>query len=68
MLEQLVPLYAPMYYSLIPILETICPDLLMLDRSVIPAMDLAQRRNIPYIITNTILRQSYQNRYSLSPI
>ena len=53
--EHLINLYVPMYKSLIPIFEKHSPDLLIIDRAVIPAMDLAQQMNIPYIVQSRFL-------------
>ena len=55
MWQHFIKLYAPMYKSLIPIFEKYHPDLLIIDRAVIPAMDLAQQMNIPYVIQTRFL-------------
>ncbi|MBD2138619.1 glycosyltransferase family 1 protein [Anabaena sp. FACHB-1237] len=53
--ERFIKLYSPMYQSLISIFEKYHPDLLIIDRAVIAAMDLAQQMNIPYIIQTRFL-------------
>lgn len=55
MLNGLIDLYVPMYKTLIPIFQQCSPDLLVIDRAVIPAMDLAQQMNLPYIIQTRFL-------------
>jgi UDP:flavonoid glycosyltransferase YjiC (YdhE family) len=49
MLNTLIDMYVPMYKTLVPIFHKYSPDLLVIDRAVIPAMDLAQQMNLPYI-------------------
>jgi len=55
MLKRLISSYCPMYENLIPIFNRYNPDLLIIDRAAIPAMDLAQKMNIPYIIQSRFL-------------
>jgi UDP:flavonoid glycosyltransferase YjiC (YdhE family) len=55
MLKRLISSYRPMYENLIPIFNKYQPDLLIIDRAAIPAMDLAQKMNIPYIIQSRFL-------------
>jgi ceramide galactosyltransferase len=55
MLKRLISFYRPMYENLIPIFNKYKPDLLIIDRAVVPAMDLAQKMNIPYIIQSRFL-------------
>ncbi len=55
MLYGLIALYIPMYKTLVTILQQYKPDLLVIDRAVIPAMDLAQKMNLPYIIQTRFL-------------
>ncbi|MBD0262845.1 MAG: glycosyltransferase family 1 protein [Tolypothrix sp. Co-bin9] len=55
MLNRLVDSYVAMYKTLKPIFQQYSPDLLIIDRAVIPAMDLAQQMNLPYIIQTRFL-------------
>lgn len=55
MLNGLIDMYIPMYKTLIPILNKHSPDLLVIDRAVIPAMDLAAQMELPYIIQTRFL-------------
>lgn len=55
MLNGLIDLYVPMYKTLLAIFQQYNPDILVIDRAVIPAMDLAQQMNIPYIIQTRFL-------------
>lgn len=55
MLNRLIDTYVPMYKTLVPIFHKYSPDLLVIDRAVIPAMDLAQQMNLPYIIQTRFL-------------
>ena len=55
MLNGLVNRYESMYKTLVPIINKQSPDLLVIDRAVIPAMDLAQQMNLPYIIQTRFL-------------
>ncbi|MEP0754927.1 glycosyltransferase [Trichocoleus sp. Lan] len=55
MLNGLIERYVPMYKTLVPIFQQHRPDLLVIDRAVIPAMDLAQQMNLPYIIQTRFL-------------
>jgi MGT family glycosyltransferase len=55
MLNGLIDMYVPMYKTLVPIFQQYSPDLLVIDRAVIPAMDLAQQMNLPYIIQTRFL-------------
>lgn len=55
MLNGLIALYVPMYKTLTPIFQQHHPDLLVIDRAVIPAMDLAQQMNLTYIIQSRFL-------------
>jgi MGT family glycosyltransferase len=55
MLNELIKCYIPIYKTLIPIFEQHSPDLLVIDRAVIPGMDLAQTINLPYIIQTRFL-------------
>jgi len=55
MLERVINFYALMYESLEKILQQHRPDCLIIDRAVIPAIDLAQRYNLPFIIQTRFL-------------
>lgn len=55
MLNGLIELYVSIYEALVPIFHKYSPDLLVIDRAVIPAMDLAQQMNLPYIIQTRFL-------------
>ncbi len=55
MLNGLIDSYVSMYKTLKPIFQQYSPDLLVIDRAVIPAMDLAQQMNLPYIIQTRFL-------------
>jgi MGT family glycosyltransferase len=55
MLNTLIDMYVPMYKTLVPIFHKYSPDLLVIDRAVIPAMDLAQQMSLPYIIQTRFL-------------
>ncbi|MBD2777693.1 glycosyltransferase [Iningainema tapete] len=55
MLNGLIDLYVPMYKTLLAIFQQYNPDILVIDRAVIPAMDLAQQMKIPYIIQTRFL-------------
>ena len=55
MLERLIKSYASMYKTLEPIFRKYRPDILVVDRAVIPAMDLAWQMNIPCIIQSRFL-------------
>jgi UDP:flavonoid glycosyltransferase YjiC (YdhE family) len=55
MLNGLIDSYVSMYKTLKPIFQQYSPDLLVIDRAVIPAIDLAQQMNLPYIIQTRFL-------------
>jgi len=55
MLNQLIDAYVPMYKTLASIFNKYSPALLVIDRAVIPAMDLAQQMKLPYIIQTRFL-------------
>jgi UDP:flavonoid glycosyltransferase YjiC (YdhE family) len=55
MLHALIDNYVSMYETLVPIFQKYSPDLLVIDRAVIPAMDLARQMNLPYIIQTRFL-------------
>lgn len=55
MLNSLIDRYVPMYKTLVPIFHKYKPDLLVIDRAVIPAMDVSQHINLPYIIQTRFL-------------
>ncbi|MEH1812107.1 MAG: glycosyltransferase [Nostoc sp.] len=55
MLYGLIRIYVSMYKTLASIFHREKPDLLVIDRAVIPAMDLAQQMNLPYIIQTRFL-------------
>ena len=55
MLEQLINAYVSMYETLKPIFNKYKPDSIVVDRAVIPAMDLAWQMNLPCIIQSRFL-------------
>jgi len=55
MFNLIIKNYEPMYKTLAPIFQQHSPDMLLIDRAVAPAMDLAQQMNIPYIIQTQFL-------------
>ena len=55
MLERLIKAYIPMYKTLEPIFHEHKPDIIVVDRAVIPAMDLAWQMNLPCIIQSRFL-------------
>jgi len=55
MLNGLIALYVPMYKTLTPIFQQYNPEVIVIDRAVISAMDLAQQMNLPYIIQSRFL-------------
>ncbi|MEL7034858.1 MAG: glycosyltransferase [Cyanobacteria bacterium J06592_8] len=55
MLERLITSYVPRYQTLEPIFRKYKPDLIVVDRAVIPAMDLAWQTNLPCIIQSQFL-------------
>jgi MGT family glycosyltransferase len=55
MLNRLIDMYVPIYKTLASIFQQYAPDLLVIDRALIPAMDLAQQMNLPYIIQTRFL-------------
>ena len=55
MLERLIKAYVPMYKTLEPIFREYRPDIIVVDRAVIPAMDLAWQMNLPCIIQSRFL-------------
>ena len=55
MLERVVNNYIPMYETLKPIFDKYKPDIIVVDRAVIPAMDLAWQMNLPCIIQSRFL-------------
>jgi MGT family glycosyltransferase len=57
MLERVIAFYRPMYESLKRLLQEHHPDCLIIDRSVIPAIDLAIQQQLPFIIQTRFLGQ-----------
>lgn len=55
MLERVIAFYRPMYESLKKLLHEHHPDCLMIDRSVVPAIDLAIQQQLPFIIQTRFL-------------
>ncbi|MER3432317.1 MAG: hypothetical protein C4288_02535 [Leptolyngbya sp. ERB_1_1] len=55
MLERVINFYPPMYESLKKIIQQHQPDCLVIDRSVIPAMNIAQQNNLPFVIQSRFL-------------
>lgn len=55
MIERVITFYTPMYESLQEIVQQQQPDCLVIDRAVIPAMDLAQHKNLPFVIQTRFL-------------
>ena len=55
MLERLINAYVPMYKTLEPIFSKNRPDIIVVDRTMIPAMDLAWQMNLPCIIQSRFL-------------
>lgn len=55
MLEEVITFYRPMYESLKKILNEHHPDCLIIDRAVVPAMDLAIQQKLPFIIQTRFL-------------
>jgi MGT family glycosyltransferase len=55
MLERVITFYRPMYESLKDLLQTHHPDCLLIDRAVVPAIDLAIQRQFPFIIQTRFL-------------
>lgn len=55
MLQRLINFYVPMYKTLEPIFHQYKPDIIVVDRAVIPAMDLAWQMNLPCIIQSRFL-------------
>lgn len=55
MLERVINKYTPMYETLEPIFKKYKPDIIVVDRAVIPAMDLAWQMNLPCIIQSRFL-------------
>lgn len=55
LLNGLIERYVPMYETLVSIFQQHRPDIVVIDRAVIPAMDLAQQMNLPYIIQSRFL-------------
>ncbi len=53
--NELIDSYVVMYETLKPIVQQYSPDILVIDRAVTPAMDLAQQVNLPYIIHTRFL-------------
>ncbi|MCK4827935.1 hypothetical protein KA005_70045, partial [bacterium] len=60
-LNMLIDAYIPMYKSLLPIFHKYLPDLLVIAHPVLPAMDLAEKLNLPLIIQTRYLRRSVRN-------
>ncbi len=55
MLERVITFYRPMYESLQPILQAHQPDCLVIDRAVVPAIDLAIQEHWPFVIQTRFL-------------
>jgi MGT family glycosyltransferase len=55
MLERVISFYRPMYESLKSLLQTHHPDCLLIDRAVVPAIDLAIQQQLPFIIQTRFL-------------
>lgn len=55
MLERVITFYRPMYESLKKLLYEHQPDCLMIDRAVVPAIDLAIQQQLPFIIQTRFL-------------
>lgn len=55
MLERVITFYRPMYESLKKLLHEHHPDCLIVDRAVIPAIDLAIQQQLPFIIQTRFL-------------
>lgn len=55
MLKQLIKAYVPMYKTLEPIFIEYQPDIIVVDRAVIPAMDLAWQMNLLCIVQSRFL-------------
>jgi len=55
MLERVLAFYRPMYESLKSILQEHHPDCLVIDRAVVPAIDLAIQQQLPFIIQTRFL-------------
>ncbi len=55
MLESIATFYRPMYESLKSLLREHHPDCLVIDRAVVPAIDLAIQQQLPFIIQTQFL-------------
>jgi MGT family glycosyltransferase len=55
MLGRIITFYRPMYESLKLLLQTHQPDCLLIDRAVVPAIDLAIQQQLPFIIQTRFL-------------
>ena len=55
MLERVIAFYRPMYESLKSLLQEHHPDCLVIDRAVVPAIDLAIQQQLPFIIQTRFL-------------
>lgn len=55
MLERVITFYRPMYESLKSLLQEHHPDCLVIDRAVVPAIDLAIQQQLPFIIQTRFL-------------
>lgn len=55
MLERVITFYRPMYESLKSLLQEHLPDCLVIDRAVVPAIDLAIQQQLPFIIQTRFL-------------
>ncbi len=66
MLKQLIKAYVSMYKTLEPIFSKYRPDIILVDRAVIPAMDLAWQMNLPCIIQSRFCNRSGGVRVGMS--
>ncbi|MCU0551839.1 MAG: glycosyltransferase [Leptolyngbya sp. Prado105] len=57
MLERTITFYRPMYESLKRLLQEHHPNCLIIDRAVVPAIDLATQQQLPFIIQSRFLGQ-----------